>query len=159
MALTCSAIAAAIVEALRADSNIMAKCLDYYGRTPAVYRSASGPKAPENEYFPAFTVLAWGKTAGENDPVKEWDLSVMLELNEANEEVGSEADNRDYLGADRLEELLDLVLAAIRGVSEELFLSRIDFSYEPVEFFPVFVGVLAFTVSFPAVMGGYEPSL
>lgn len=159
MSLTCAAIVGAITTALRADAAIIAKCQDWYGTDPAVYGSATGNMGPETEIFPALTVAFWGKEAGDDQPVKTWDLSIMCEVSDDSTAAGGDIANLDYVGADRVEELLDLALAVVRGISAELFISNISYSFEPIEFFPIFVGVLAFTVSFPSVMGGYEPSL
>jgi hypothetical protein len=58
-----------------------------------------------------------------------------------------------------LEILLDLARTAVAGISNDLFFDDMSFLYDPVEYFPLFAGALTVNLSFPKLIGGFEPTL
>jgi hypothetical protein len=162
VSLTVKGLAAAMTEALRDDASILAYCQDLYGKAHAVFQGAMGVKAPQEGDFPVFTVIGHAKERGEDELNRIFTFTVDLELED---QVSTEATAANgvktvvYRGAQTLEELLDLAMEAIRGISTEIFFDDKGFDFEPIEYFPVFVGTLTLTVTVPVLIGGFEPTI
>jgi len=160
--LTCNSIGQAIKVALRDSAAILAECDTLFDRPHAVFFGASGQEAAGPEYFPVFTVVPWGKERGEDEDRRLFTFSLVLELEDATITDATTGDGvltREFRGAATLETLLDLALTEILNISPDLFLEGLSFSFNPVEFFPVMVGEISLVISFPALIGGFEPTL
>jgi hypothetical protein len=161
MSLTISAIGQAIKEALRDSAAILAACNDRFGKAHTVFYGASGQESPGSDEFPAFTIVPWGKAKGEEEERRLFNFSIFLELADTmvTESESSGVVCQDYRGPESLETLLELALTEILGISEELGTDELSFAFNPIEYFPVMVGELTMTLSFPSLIGGFEPTI
>jgi hypothetical protein len=162
MALTSDGIGTKMVEVLRDSQDILDKSNTLYFQPHTVFYGSTGIKAPEVADMPALAVIPWGKERGEDDENRVFTFSVMLTLhdetvNTATTEKGVKV--KTFRGASTLETFLDLAMTAIRNMSTEMYYNDKGFEYQPIEFFPLFMGELILTVSFPVLIGGYEPIL
>lgn len=164
MNLTLKAICGAIWKALRDSAEILAACQNLYERPHSVYYGSWGPLSAAAEDYPAFTVLGWEKdrSAGDDDRDRLFQITVGLDIHD---ETSTEAVTAEgvktvtYRGMDTLEDLLDLAMAVIEGISTEIIWTEKVFSFEPLENFPVFVGEITLTAAVPILIGGAEPIL
>lgn len=174
MALTARSIKNAILDALSESADLISACLDYYDTAPVFVGGGSGRQGADQA--PSVTVLAWSRTAGEDDERRSFDLSVLLSVTDEtittttktvileegeNEEpdVTEEVTIENFAGPDRLEELLEIAAAEIVAISNEITVDSLDYSFEPLEFYPLFIGGLDITISYPVLIGGFEPTL
>lgn len=222
MALTARSIQTAIVTALAQSKDIAVQCLSYFGEVHQVNSGGSGRQGQSEA--PSFSVVAWSRSAGEDDVERVLEFSLLLSITDAStasttnsititevweaeteyevddivkndgnlyicvtagesavvdgpegEESGIEdgtvvwnfviegsslvIDIINYNGLQKLEILLELAAAEILAISSEIMISELNYSFEPLEYYPLFVGGLDFTVTFPVLIGGYEPTL
>jgi len=160
--LTNRAIARKIFETLRDSAAIRAKAEELYGKPHSVYLGFSGSKAPAPENYPAFEIVSWNKERGQNRDSYSFTFSLLLSLEDALLEDGITTAGiytEVHQGPEAAEELLDMALTAIRGMGADLDFDDLSFDYDPIEYFPLFVGVLTLTITFPALIGGFEPTL
>jgi hypothetical protein len=160
--LTLNSIGQAIKVALRDSAAILAECDTLFERPHVVFYGASGQETGGPEYFPLFTVVPWGKERGEDEDRRLFTFSLFLELEDTtitDATTGDQVLTREYRGVGSLEDLLDLALAEILNISPDLFLEGVSFSFNPIEFFPVMVGEISLTISFPVLIGGFEPTV
>jgi hypothetical protein len=54
---------------------------------------------------------------------------------------------------------MDLAETAIRAALTDLDFDDLSFDYDAITFFPLFAGALNMTVSFPKLIGSFEPTL
>lgn len=162
MALLLQDILASAADAIAGDEQIIAKCLDLYGRAATVHVGAAGYQAAESSDYPAFTLLGLTKERTETEPRRVYEITVGLALHDENYATETTVDGvsiKTYRGAATLEDLLDLAMAAIKNISEDLFFDIEIYDFEPVEFYPLFVGEISLTVGFEVFLGGEEPTL
>jgi len=162
MALTCVDIGEAIYNALGNSTAILSKCDSLFGAIPTIYYGSTGRKAPPPEDFPAFVVISWGKERGEDESNRIFNFTVGLTVHDENLTIETNeygVKMVKYRGPKSLEELLDLAMTEIRGISNELYFDDKNFDFEPIEYFPLFYGELTLTISYPILIGGYEPTL
>jgi hypothetical protein len=162
MALTNAAVAEKIFEALRDSDDLLDKCQELYGKAHLVCLGLSGEDGPQPEECPVFEVIAWNKERGENQ--ENWPLafSVNIFLYDDNREFSTTTSGVRTLvnqGAGALETIMDLAQAAITAISAELTFDDLSFDYDAVIFFPLFAGALQVNISFPKLIGGFEPTL
>jgi len=173
MSLTARSIQTALSDALLNSVEIAAQCLEYFGTGHSV--SAGGSGRQGNTEAPSFAVLVWSRTAGEDDPERVIEASILLTITDATfitktepmsipGEVGEDPSEVDvelvtYGGPEKLETLLELAAAEILSLSSEIMISELSYNFEPLEYFPLFVGGIDFTVTYPVLIGGYEPEL
>jgi hypothetical protein len=162
MALTNASIGQAIKKALRDSADLKAKCIELYGQPHTVYYGSTGRKSPPPEDFPVFTVVPWSKERGEDLNKRIFTYTITLDVDDETITEETSADGiktLDYQGPASLEILLDLAMAAIRAISSDLTFEEKTFDYEPIEYFPLFVGELLLTATYPFLLGGFEPTL
>lgn len=171
---TARSIKDAILTAIAASADIITKCLEYYDAAPEFIAGGSGRHGADSS--PAFIVLPLSRSAGEDDERRSFQFSILLTVSDDNftsetrtviieegeedePDVTQDVIVENFAGPDRLEELLEYVVEALLSISNELTIESLDYSFEPLEFFPLFVGGLDFTVSYPRLIGGYEPTI
>lgn len=162
MALTVKTLGARIVTALRDNAAILSKCTELYYRAHTVSYGSTGDKAPSVDEMPAIAVVPWGKERGEDDRDRIYRFSIVVTLEDDTVTTTTTEKGvvvKTYRGADTLEELLDLAHTAIKAISTELFYNDLGFELEPIEYYPLFVGQLMMEVSYPVLIGQYEPTL
>ncbi len=163
MAVTASAIAGKILEALRDSAAILAKCRELFDKPQAIFSGYTGEQAPGPEYLPCFQIYPAIKVDGEDQDHLSFTVSLELSLEDTEKTEATVEETGVYTAAYRgpqsLEELLDLAVAAIREISEQLFIDEENSLYDPLEFFPLFVGVLTLTINIPKTAGGFDPTL
>lgn len=157
-------IGKAIRNAVRDDSAIRSKCQDLFTLNHSVWYGAVGRKGSQKDDDPVYTVIPLGKERGENESETEriFTFLVGLQIKDSNSTEATTAagvKTVEFRGPKSLEELLDLAMTAIRAISTELSYDDKTFEYEPPEFFPVFHGTLVLTVTYPILIGGYEPTI
>jgi hypothetical protein len=162
MAVTVKNLGAAIVVALRDSTTIQSKCQEYFYKAHTVMYGSTGDKSPSVDEMPAFAVIPWGKDRGEDDRDRVFRFTIVLTMEDetvtsATSERG--VDTKIYRGTDILEELLDLAHTAIRSMNTELFYNDLGWEFEPIEYFPLFVGQVIIEISYPVLIGQYEPSV
>jgi hypothetical protein len=160
--LTSDAISQKIFEALRDSDAILDLCQDLFSKPHTVCLGLSGADGPPPEECPVFEVIAWTKERGEGQD--NWpflfSVNLYLEDNEITREITmTGVKTLSYRGTQSLEILLDLARTAVAGISNDLFFDDMSFLYDPVEYFPLFAGALTVNLSFPKLIGGFEPTL
>lgn len=162
MALTNDAIAQKIFVALRDSAAILAASQSLYSKAHTVCLGLSGVEAPPPEDCPQFEVISWAKERGEAQNNVPLMFSIILSLEDSvitRATTLSGVKTIVYRGPQSLEILLDLVKAALVGISGDLFFDDLSYLYDPVEYFPLFTGILTVNLSFPKLIGGFEPTL
>lgn len=164
MPLTCDDIGKAIRDAIRDSSAVRAECQSLFSTNHSVYYGATGTRGAPKEDFPTFTVIPWGKDRGEDEGRTErvFTFGVMLEIEDSAKTEDTTGDGVKYVefrGPKSLEDLLDLAMTAIDAISNEISFDDKTTELEPVERFPVFEGALTLTVTYPILIGGFEPSI
>ena len=162
MSLTATAIAQKVLEALRDSADILDECQDRFGKAHSVFSGFTGEEAPGSEYQPYFQIYPAIRTEGEEEDKFSFTLSLELGLQDSTLTEATSADGvytAIYRGPESLEVLLNLARDAIRGISAELEIDQEQSLYDPLEFYPLFVGILTLTITFPKLIGGYEPTL
>lgn len=171
---TARSIKDAVVSAISVSAELISKCLDYYDAAPVFISGGSGRQGADS--VPALAVLMWSRTAGEDDERRSFELSVLLSVTDEtittttetvvleegegeDPDVTQDVTIETYAGPDRLEELLEYVAAALLTISSEITIGDLTYSFEPLEYYPLFVGGIDFTVSYPRLLGGYEPTI
>ena len=173
MGLTARSVQTALAEALAESIDITAQCLTYFNLTHTVSSGGSGRQGAAAQ--PSFAVTVWSRSAGEDDPERIIECSVMLSIvdesivntkktvsipgEEGEEPTIVETGLDTYGGPEKLETLLELAAAEVLSLSAEIIIADLTYSFEPLEYFPLFVGGLDFTVTYPVLIGGYEPTL
>jgi len=162
MALTVKQIGAKIVQVLRDSTGIFNKCNELYYRPHTVSYGSTGSKTPGVDEMPSFAVVPSGKERGEDDTDRVFRFSIVVTL-EDETVTESTTENgvvvKTYRGSDTLEELLDLAHTAIRAMSNEMYYNDLGFEFEPIEYYPLFVGQMLMQISYPVLIGQYEPTL
>ena len=163
MTLSCSTLGLAIAGAIAEDTDIISACQTLWTKNHTVYYGSSGREGPPIEDFPAFQVLPWGKDTSESADDRSFTMVILLAIEDtsitttdADEETAKTVVHR---GPTTLETLLDLAVAAARAISNEIFFSFEEQEYEVQEFFPIFLGQVALTITYPVLIGGYEPTI
>jgi len=162
MALTIDDIGIAVRDAIRDSTAILNFCTTNFSKTHSVYYGSTGSKSPPPEDHPAFGVVPWAKERGEDEENRIFTISVMLYITDETRDsaqTGSGVIYITYRGLEKLEDLLDLAMTAIKGISSELFFDDKTWEFDPMEHFPMFVGELTLTVTFPILIGGFEPTI
>jgi hypothetical protein len=172
VALTAISLQTAITSALAKSVDITAACITAFGGPHRVSAGGTGRQGQSN--FPAFAVAVWSRSAGEGDAERAIELSILLSITDDTITTTTEdvdiAEGEDppnvievevdtYNGPEKLEALLELAAAEVLALSPEVTIRDLNYSFEPLEFFPLFVGGLDFTVTFPVLIGGYEPTI
>ena len=161
MPLTLDKIGRAMRDAIRDSVPILSYCQSLYNTTPTIAYGATGTKlTPED--FPAFSVVPWSKERGEEDEDRIFTFSVILVVTDTTEDEETTAGGvitKTYRGPKLVEDLLDLASDAVRTISTELFFTDKTTEINPVEYYPEIYGELVLTVSFPVLIGGFEPEL
>ncbi len=160
--LTCTAIAEKMLEALRDSADILAKCQELFDKPPMIIKGGTGRLSPEDQDYPAFAILSWAKERGELAEDLDFHFTVGLALKD--EIYRDDIDvngvkTRIYQGEESVEQLLDLAAAEILAISSNFTFKDCATILESVEYFPLFMGALHLTISFPVLVGGYEPTL
>jgi hypothetical protein len=171
LGLTAISLQTAVTSALAKSAAIAAACVSYFGEPQQV--SAGGTGRQGQTEAPAFSVVVWSRTAGEDDAERAVELSILLSISDStitgtteNVDIGThetpnvvvvEVDT--YGGPAKLETLLALAAAEVLAISSEIIIIDLNYSFEPLEFYPLFVGGLDFTVTVPVLIGGYEPTI
>jgi hypothetical protein len=162
MPLTSNAIATGIFEALRDDAAILAECLDRFGVPHLVCLGLSGEDGPAPDECPVFEVIPWNKERGLNPDNIPFICSVNVFIRDAAREYETTSDGVRTIvnqGPESLEVLMDLAETAIRAALTDLDFDDLSFDYDAITFFPLFAGALNMTVSFPKLIGSFEPTL
>jgi hypothetical protein len=162
MALTSEEIGNKMVEVLRDSQTILDTSNTLYFKPHTVFYGSTGIKAPDVADMPALAVIPWGKERGEDDENRVFTFSIMVTLHDENVTTATTEKGvkvKTYRGASTLEQYMDESMTAIRAMNTEMFYNDKGFEYQPIEYFPLFMGELILTVSFPVLIGGYEPSL
>ncbi len=162
MALTCYDLADKICDAIAESEAIVNKCTALFSKTPKVFRGWSGRTSSQPDAEPIFAVFPLEKEVGEDK--SEHNFQMVVQLTVTDESCESETNAlgvvvTKYRGPKSLEELLDLAMTEIRALSTELYFNAKRYEYQPIEYFPIFYGELTLTVSYPILIGGYEPTL
>ncbi|MCL4502485.1 MAG: hypothetical protein M1438_11630 [Deltaproteobacteria bacterium] len=161
MPLTLTAINQKIFEALRDAAALKAECQARFGKLPAVFSGFTGEMAPMPEKMPYFQLFPAVKQRGEEEDKLLFTVSLELALQDSavTEATVDGVYTAMYRGPASLEALLDLAMAAIQEISPDLEFDQEHSFYDPLEYYPLFVGVLTLTISFPNLIGGFEPTL
>lgn len=166
MALKLEQIGAKIVTTLINDASIIAKCKALYsGSTQTVYYRAAGPESPDADEYPLLAVHELTESRGELDEDKIYRLEVDCVVSQtaktttANEVNGDTVNSVTYQGPLDVKQILDLVRAAVIGMTNELTWEELEVELFPMQEPPIFMGTLHITCSIPNLIGGAEPSL
>jgi hypothetical protein len=160
--MTATDIARKIFEQIRDNAAVLALCREKFQKNPRVELGMSGRNAPLDQEAPAFTVLPAGKSRGEEANDRTFDIKIicLISLDDKdNEKTVNGVLTREHEGSETMEQLLDLVMDDLRNVSSELTFFEKRQEYEAVENRSFFVGTLDLGVSFPVLIGGYEPTI
>ncbi len=162
MALTSDAIATEIFEALRDSEALLAACQELFDKPQTVCLGLSGEDSPPEEDCPVFEVIAWNKERGQSPDAWPWAFSVNVFLADATKEREITASGVKTIvnrGPQSLEAIMNLAETAILAALADLDFDDISFDYDALTFFPLFAGALNLTISFPKLIGGFEPTL
>lgn len=160
--LTNDTIATAMFEALRDDAAILAECQSRFSTPHLVCLGLSGGGDPDPEDCPIFEVITWNKERGLAPETWPFVFSVNIFLHDLSREYETTTSGVRTIvnqGPQSLEVLMDLAEAAIRAAMTDLDFDDLSFDYDEITYFPLFAGVLNMTVSFPKLIGGFQPTL
>jgi hypothetical protein len=160
--LTNDAIATAIFEALRDDVALLEECQGRFDMPHLVCLGLSGEDGPAPDECPVFEVIAWNKERGIAPESRPFVCSVNIFLRDESREYDTtDTGVRTIVnrGPQSLEVLMDLAETAIRTALADLDFDDLSFDYDAITFYPLFAGALNMTVSFPKLIGGFEPTL
>jgi hypothetical protein len=159
---TASAISQKILEALRDSPEILAGCEDLFDKAHSVFLGFTGEQAPHKQHFPCFQIYPAVKVDGEAQDNLSFTVGLEVSLEDTHKVEATTAAGvytAVYRGSQSLEELMDLAVAAIREISPQLFIDEEQSLYDPLEFYPLFVGVFTLTINVPKTAGGFDPQL
>jgi hypothetical protein len=160
--LTNKDIARKIFETLRDSEALRTKCEELFNKAHSVYLGFSGSQAPPPERRPALEIISWNQERGETQDKVTFVFSVLLSLDDEvleDEVTCPGVFTQVHQGPEAAEDILLLVLQAIRGMSADLDYDEMSLEFDAVEYFPIFTAVLTLTIAFPVLAGGYEPTL
>lgn len=155
-------LAKAIGEQIRDNADVLALCREKFGKNHTIAIDVTGKESLREDQAPLFTVVAQGKSRGEEADHRLFDLEVTAIIKSTNTEQVNTVNGVttiEHEGTEILENLLDFIMNDLRNISTELTFTQKGQSFETVEFDPLFVGVLSLTVSYPVLIGGYEPTI
>jgi hypothetical protein len=161
-AITLDSLGRKIFAALRDSTAIRAECESRFDRLHSVFYGASGGESPGSEVYPVFVIVPWEKDRGDMADRRTFAYSIFLELEDdevLDDTSGARAFTRDYRLPQSLEVLLDLARGAVEDLADDLELDELLLGLNSMEYFPVGLGELSLTCSFPALIGGFEPTL
>lgn len=157
MALTLKAIGHAIKDALIASSALSAKCLDLYDKDATIVYISDKLNPQQVSSYPLIVVMPESRSDGQT----RGRVTFTLQLGFAVEQT--ERTDLDeivhYQGVDDLEDLMDIAKDIVEAISTELTVDGFDYVFDAVEYYPRAVGTLALEISYPKLIGGYEPTL
>jgi hypothetical protein len=160
--MTTSDIARKIFKQIRDNADVLALCREKFNANHRVALGMNGRNAPRKNETPAFTVVAAGKSRGEESPDRTFDIKVicLISLEDtAKERTVNGVITKEYEGSEIMEQLLDLVMADLREVSTAVTFAEKKQEYEAVENTPLFLGILDLGVTIPVLIGGHEPTI
>lgn len=151
-----------VAEKIRDNADILAMCRDKFGKNHTVQLDVTGKETKRQNDVPLFSVVSEGKGYGEENEDRTFDLQVGCLIASTDTEIVNTVKGVtmvEHEGLAILEDLLDYIMNDLRSISTELTFSEKGQTYDPVEFAPLFLGTLHIGVSYPVLMGGYEPTL
>jgi hypothetical protein len=160
--MTAHDIANKIMEQIRDNADVLALCREKFSTNPKIELGMNGRNAPREDDVPGFTIAAAGKSYGEENADRTFEMKIICLISLSDKGKTSTVNGVktiEHEGSAIMEQLLDLVMDDLRAVSTELTFFEKKQEYEAVENMNLFMGTLDLGVSFPVLIGGYEPTI
>lgn len=140
------------VGALAADAAIETWCQAEYGKSATIFVGIDTRNPPGKAQVP-FIVFRPGPSA-EGDEVGTFQYTFTVDWIIVNEGSTTTGGVVKMDGLKKSDEFGQLILAALRGASQNAVLSSWTYYIEPVEFWPMYAGNMEITLNVPHLIGG-----
>jgi len=138
-------------DALQASTSIQNYCTTKYSKTPKIYVGINGKKMPADADCPLIILYPGAKTEGLELKEYTYKLTVGWIILQA----GATTTNNitEYSGVAECDELGQLIYLELAGLSADNPISAVNYSIEPVAYYPRFPGRMDITIKITPVNG------
>lgn len=152
--MTADQIGKAIRDALVASSTIGAACLSKYQTKHTVYYCPPITLSPTEAECPVFVVIVQGKNVADLSDVREFQFTVgcVVRQEDVSDSMTGGVRHLSYQGLSDVEDLMDMVITAVSGVSRNLSFATVEMRFEQADF-PLFSGAVDFVATYPHLLG------
>ena len=138
-------------DALQASTSIQNYCIKKYKQTPKIYVGINGKKMPADADCPLIILYPGAKTEGLELKEYSYKLTVSWIILQAG---ATTTDNvTEYSGVTECDELGQLIYLELAGLSTDNPISEVNYSIEPVSYYPRFPGRMDITIKITPVNG------
>lgn len=136
---------------LQASAAIQNYCMAKYSRAPQVYVGLNGKNMPEDADCPLIALYPVAKTEGLEQQEYTYKLSIGWVI--LQDGVTKTGNLTEYSGVVECDELGQLIYLELAGLSAANPISEVNYSIEPVAYYPRFPGRMDITLKITPVNG------
>jgi hypothetical protein len=138
-------------DALKASTSIQNYCTAKYSQTPKIYVGINGKKMPADTDCPVIILYPGAKTEGLE--LKEYIYKLTVGWIILQAATTTTNNITEYTGVAECDELGQLIYQELAGLSTDNPISAVNYSIEPVAYYPRFPGRMDITIKITPVNG------
>ena len=138
-------------DTLQASTSIQNYCTTKYSKTPKIYVGINGKQMPADADCPLIILYPGAKSEGPELQEYTYKLTVGWTILQA--AITTTNNITEYSGARECDELGQLIYLELAGLSAKNPISAVNYSIEPVAYYPRFPGRMDITIKITPVNG------
>ncbi len=138
-------------DALQASASIQNYCATKYNQAPKIYVGFNGKKMPADADCPLIILYPGAKSEGLE--LKEYTYKLTVSWIILQAAATTTGNITEYLGVAECDELGQLIYLELAGLSTDNPISAVNYSIEPVAYYPRFPGRMDITIKITPVNG------
>lgn len=138
-------------DALQASTSIQNYCIAKYNRVPQIYVGFNGKKMPTDTDCPLIILYPGAKSEGLE--LKEYNYKLTVGWTILQVAATTTGNITEYSGVVECDELGQLIYLELAGLSTDNPISEVNYSIEPVAYYPRFPGSMDITIKITPVNG------
>lgn len=142
-------------DALKASQPIQDFCMSTYGKAPSIYVGINGQALPDASNCPMIIIYPGAKAEGLE--LQEFTYKLTVGWTIVQSAVTAVGNVTEYSGVGECNALGQLIYQELAQISTDNPISAVNYSIEPVAYFPEFPGRMDVTIKVKAIIG-YGPN-